>query len=88
MSKIISQAYKLVTLTITNKLFVTLSVTDMPQYGNIASYQWCTQNFFFWGGGSTNLVEDRENRDLGTVAPYAGVLEAAVIWYKKFHFIW
>jgi len=30
---------------------------------------------------------DRENGDLGAVAPYSGVLEAAVIWYKKFHFI-
>jgi hypothetical protein len=26
--------------------------------------------FFFWGGGgSTNSVEDRENGDLGAVAP-------------------
>jgi len=24
---------------------------------------------FFGGGGSTNSVEDRENRDLGAVAP-------------------
>ena len=30
---------------------------------------------------------DKENGDLGAVAPYSGVLEAAVIWYKKFHFI-
>jgi len=30
---------------------------------------------------------DRDNGDLGAVAPYSGVLEAAVIWYKKFHFI-
>jgi len=42
---------------------------------------------FVWGGGSTNSVEDRENGDLGVVAPYSEVLEAAVIWYKKFHFI-
>jgi hypothetical protein len=35
----------------------------------------------------TNSVEDRENGDLEAVAPYSGVLEAAVIWYKKFHFI-
>jgi len=41
----------------------------------------------FGGGGSTNSVEDRENGDLGVVAPYSEVLEAAVIWYKKFHFI-
>jgi len=32
-------------------------------------------------------TEDRENGDLGAVAPYSGVLEAAVIWYKKFNFI-
>jgi hypothetical protein len=29
-------------------------------------------------GGSTISVEDRENGDLGAVAPYSGVLEAAV----------
>jgi len=41
------------------------------------------------GGCSTNYLrtEDRENGDLGVVAPYSGVLEAAVFWYKKFHFI-
>jgi hypothetical protein len=50
-------------------------------------HQWCTQEFFFGGGGSTNSVEDRENGDLGAVAPQSGVLEAAVIWYKKFNFI-
>jgi len=38
-------------------------------------------------GGSTNSVEDRENGDLGAVAPHSGFLESAVIWYKKFHFI-
>jgi hypothetical protein len=27
----------------------------------------------FEGRGSTNSVEDRENRDLGVVAPYSGV---------------
>ena len=26
------------------------------------------RNFFRWGGGSTNSVEDRENGDLGVVA--------------------
>jgi hypothetical protein len=41
----------------------------------------------FGGGGSTNSVENRESGDLGAVAPESGVLEAAVIWYKKFHFI-
>ena len=44
------------------------------------------RNFVRRGGGSTNSFEDRENRDLGAVAPYSVVLEAAVIWYKKFHF--
>ena len=39
------------------------------------------------GGGSTNSIEDRENEDLGAVALYSGVLEAAVISYKEFHFI-
>jgi len=32
-------------------------------------------------------TEDREKGDLGAVGPYSGVLEAAVIWYKKFHVI-
>jgi len=32
-------------------------------------------------------IEDRENRDLGAVDPYSVVLEAAVILYKKSHFI-
>jgi len=31
--------------------------------------------------------EDRESGDLVAVAPHLGVLEAAVIWYKKFHFV-
>jgi hypothetical protein len=50
------------------------------------TYQWRTQEFYS-GGGSTNSVEDRENGDLGAVVPYSGFLEAAVIWYNKFHFI-
>ena len=45
-----------------------------------------TRNFVR-GGGSTNSVEDRENGDLGAVAPKSGVLETAVVWYKTFHFI-
>ena len=52
--------------------------------------QWRTQEFCSGGGGSTNSVEDRGQReiwDLGAVAPCSGVLEAAVIWYKEFHFI-
>ena len=45
---------------------------------------------FFGGGGFQQIqlrTEDRENGDLGAVDPLSGVLEAAVIWYKKFHFI-
>ena len=41
----------------------------------------------FGGRGSTNSVEDRENGDLEAVALLSGVLEAAVIWYRKFNFI-
>ena len=43
----------------------------------------------FFREGSTNSFEDRGQRDGGSrgVAPYLGVLEAAVIWYKKFHFV-
>ena len=47
-----------------------------------------------FGGGSTNSVEDRGQRERGSGggSPLvrvlrSGVLEAAVIWYKKFHFI-
>jgi len=32
-------------------------------------------------------TENRENGALVAVAPKSGGLEAAVIWYKKFHFI-
>jgi len=32
---------------------------------NAAAYP----GIFFWGGGGSNSVEDRENRDLGAVAP-------------------
>ena len=44
---------------------------------------------FVWGGVQQIQVstEDRENGDLGAVALQSGVLETAVIWYKKFHFI-
>ena len=56
----------------------------------LVSHQWRTQEFCSGGGGIQQIqlrTEDRENGDLGSVAPYSGVLEAAVIWYKKFHFI-
>jgi len=42
------------------------------------------------GGGVQQIqlrTGDRENGDLRAVAPKSGVLEAAVIWDKKFHFI-
>jgi len=45
---------------------------------------------FVRGGGVQQIqlrTEDRENGDLGAVAPLSGVLEATVIFYKKFHFI-
>jgi len=42
------------------------------------------------GGGMVQQIQLRtEDRDLGAVAPYplVKVLEAAVVWYKKLHFI-
>ena len=47
------------------------------------------RNFVRGGGVSTNSVEDRgqRGRRSGGGSPLSGVLEAAVIWYKKFHFI-
>jgi len=51
--------------------------------------QWRTRGIFS-GRGVQQIqlrTEDRENGHLGVVAPLSGVLEAAVIWYKKFHFI-
>jgi hypothetical protein len=45
------------------------------------------RNFFRGGGGVQQIQLRTENGDLGAVAPKSGVLEAAVIWYKKFHFI-
>jgi len=47
-------------------------------------------NFVRRGGGIQQIqlrTEDRENGDLGAVVPKSGALEAAVICYKKFHFI-
>ena len=50
--------------------------------------QWRTQEFCSGGAQKIHLrTEVRENGDLGAVGPQSGVLEAAVIWYKKFHFI-
>ena len=52
-------------------------------------HQWHSQEFCLWGGVQQIQLrtENRENEDLGAVAPLSGVLEAAVIWYKKYHFI-
>jgi len=45
----------------------------------------------FGGGEGVQKIqlrtEDREKGDLGEVATWSGVLEAAVIWCKKFHSI-
>ena len=52
------------------------------------SVQWRTQEFC--SGGSTNSVKDRGQRERGSggsVVPQSEVLEAVVIWYKKFHFL-
>jgi hypothetical protein len=46
-----------------------------------------TQEFFRVVQQIQLRTEVKENGDLGSVAPYSGVLEAAIIWYKKFHFI-
>jgi hypothetical protein len=56
---------------------------------NDDSFQWLSQEFCLWEGGLTNSVEDRGQRERGSGggSPLVGVLEAAVIWYKKFHFI-
>ena len=42
--------------------------------------QWRTQEFCSGGQQIQLRTEDRENGDLGAVAPYSGVPEAAVIW--------
>jgi hypothetical protein len=51
-------------------------------------YQWRTLEFFF-GGGVQQIqlrTEDRENGDLGALAPKSGVLEAAVIFLQEISF--
>ena len=58
------------------------------RFGQAAAYL----GILFGGeGGAVQQIqlrtEERENGDLGAVSPSSGVLEAAVIWYKKFHFI-
>ena len=48
------------------------------------------REILFGGGGVQQIqvrTEDRENGDMGAVAPWSGVLEAALISYKKFHFV-
>jgi len=39
------------------------------------------------GGGVQQIQLRTEDRDLGAAAPWLEVLEEAVIWYKKFHFM-
>jgi hypothetical protein len=41
---------------------------------------------FVRGGVQQIQLRTEENGDLGAVAPYSGVLEAAVIWYKEISF--
>ena len=62
--------------------FMELSASILkPQIGD--PHQWGTQKFCSEGVQQMQLrTDDRENGDLGAV-----VLEAAVICYKKFHFI-
>jgi len=40
----------------------------------------------FVPGGVQQIQLRTENGDVGAVAPLSRVLEAGVIWYKKFHF--
>ena len=43
--------------------------------------QWRAQEFCSGGFQQIQLrTEERENGDLGAVAPFSGVLEAAVFW--------
>ena len=49
--------------------------------------QWRTQDFFSGRGQQIQLrTEGREYGDLGVVAPYSGVLEAAVILVQEISF--
>jgi len=59
-----------------------------PKGPAIVENQWRTQEFCLEGGVQQIQLrtEDTENRDLGAVGCKSGVLEAAVIWYQKFHF--
>ena len=63
------------------------------QYEVMKNILWTSgvpRNFVPEGGGVQQIqlrAEDRESGDLGAVAPWSWVMEAAVIWYKKFHFI-
>ena len=41
----------------------------------------------FWGGGFNKFSGGQRERGSGDGSPLVrGVLEAAIIWYKKFHF--
>ena len=54
---------------------------------NVTLREWHAQEFCLGVGGFQQIQLRTEDRDLGVVAPWSGVLEAAVISYKKFHFI-
>jgi len=49
-------------------------------------YSGVSRNLVRGGGGFQQIQLRTENRNLGAVAPQSGVLETAIIWYKKFHF--
>ena len=69
-----------------NLLVCLFRVRSRDFYGEAVAYP----GILFVRGGVQQVqlrTEERENGDLGVVAPYSGVLEADVILYKKFHFV-
>ena len=80
---------ELICVVIQTKLMGYKTLQSMRWKSMFQCNQWRTQEFCSeWGVQQIQVwTEDRENGDLGAAAPYSGVLEAAVIWYKKFHFI-
>jgi len=53
----------------------------------LCEHQWRTQEFCSGGGVQQIQLGQRERGSGGGPPPQSGVLEAAVIWYKKFHFV-
>jgi len=69
-------------------LFRPSSVPPFYIWNPAIPYSGVPRNFVGGEGGVKQIhlrSEDRENGDLGAVVPWSGVLEAAVIWYEKFH---